>query len=287
MFERKVQIWDLDSRTEIKEFDTVFSFGGPRLTLNSSGERCVAASWKGGRHGGVACYEATTGKLIWHRPDLRQTQRLRFAATDATVWCVPESGPTKCLDPTDGRTLDTITGLQDIFDSEHSPDLLLEKRKRDYILKKSDSLQIPRLKFAILDAAFRVRSLAISEAGGSVRCIDSATGDELWRHSPGRYVHFLRLWYSHVDANFYGVQWEFQKGSFRSLVRFDGVSGENQTLCHLDSWEEAHCARLGCLLTSGGEMIGLSDGKVLHRLEFPQTDCADRSTGLPKAKMRD
>src|SRR5215467_4503045 len=98
LFEQKVQIWDLESRTAVREFDTVFSFGGHRLALDSLGERCVAAAWRGGQRGGVACYETTTGKLIWHRPDLRQTQRIRFSATDKAVWCVPDSGPTKSLD---------------------------------------------------------------------------------------------------------------------------------------------------------------------------------------------
>lgn len=90
----------------VSDFDTVFSFGGNRLALDASGERCVAAGWTGGQRGGVACYEATTGKLIWHRPDLRQTQRLRFAVADATVWCVPESGPTNRLRAANRRTLE-------------------------------------------------------------------------------------------------------------------------------------------------------------------------------------
>jgi len=144
-------------------------------------------------------------------------------------------------------------------------------------------LQIPRLTFAILDAAFGPRSLTISESGGPVRCIDSTTGHELWRHSPGNHVHFLRLWYCNTDESFYGVQWEFQKGSFRSFVKLNAATGEDMTLCQLDSWEEVCCAKLRCLLTSSGKIISLRDGKVLHRLEFPQTDYPDRSDNLPKS----
>lgn len=282
LFEHKIQIWDLETRTMVNEFETMFSFGGNRLALDSFGERCVAAGWTGGQRGGVACYEVATGKLLWHRPDLLQTQRLRFAVADATVWCVPESGPTKRLNTANGETLDAITGLSDIFDSNYSSYLFLEKRKRAYFLRKSVDLKIPRLTFAILDNAFGPRSLAISEAGGPVRCIDSATGRELWRHSPGSHLHFLRLWYCETDGSFYGVQWEFRKGSFRSLVRLNGASGEGQMLCHLDSWEETYCAKLPCPLISNGEMIRLSDGELLHRFQFPQTDYADSSRGLPK-----
>jgi WD40 repeat protein len=282
LFERRIQIWDLESRTVVSDFDTVFSFGGNRLGLDSSGKRCVAAAWEGGQGGGVACYETTTGKQIWHRPDLRQSQRLRFSATDKAIWCVPDRGPTKCLDSGDGKTLYTMTELTDIFESEYSPDLFLERRKGDYILKNSENVKIPRLKFAILDAAFGPWSFAISEAGGPVRCMDSSTGQELWRHSPGSHLHFLRLWYCDTDESFYGVQCGLRYGSFRSFVRLNGASGESQTLCHLDSWEETYCARLGCLLTSDGEMTRLSDGRVFHRLQFPQKDNRDKSDALPE-----
>jgi WD40 repeat protein len=276
-FERQVQIWDAEKAKCVNEFETVFSFGGPRLTLDPVGERCIAAAWQAGEHGGVACYETNKGKLIWHRQELRGTQRVRFSPGGESVWCVPDSGPTKLLDAASGKTLDALTGLRDIFDSEYSPDLLLEKRKRDYILRKEKTLQIPRLTSAILDVAFGPQSLAMSEAGGPVRCINSFTGIELWRHSPGKHIHFLKLWYRQTDRNFYGVQWEFQKGSFRSLVRFDANGGEPNMICQLNSWEEVHCPKLDCIVTSSGAVLDLSDGRLLSRLQFPETDYPDRS----------
>jgi hypothetical protein len=123
------------------------------------------------------------------------------------------------LDSVDGKTLDAIRDLADVFDSEYSGNLLLERRKRDYVLRKEKDFQVPRLTFAILDAAFGPQSVAISESGGPVRCIDAATGKEMWRHTPARHVHFLSLWYREIDRDFYGVQRDFQKGSFRFLVR--------------------------------------------------------------------
>jgi hypothetical protein len=96
-----------------------------------------------------------------------------------TVWCVPDSGPTKLLDAACGKTLDALTGLTGIFGSEYSADLPLEKRKRDYTLRKQKKRQIPRLTFVILDVAFGPQSLEMSEAGGPVRCVDSCTGIEL------------------------------------------------------------------------------------------------------------
>ena len=276
-FERQVQIWDVEKAKCVNELETVFSFGGPRLSLDPPGERCIAAAWKAGTHGGVACYETNTGKLIWHRQDLRRTQRVRFSSEGETLWCVPDSGPTKLLDAASGKTLDALTGLRDIFDSEYSSDLLLEKRKRDYILRKEGTVQIPRLTFAILDVAFGPESLAMSEAGGPVRCINSSTGIELWRHSPGKHIHFLSLWYRQTDRNSYGVQWEFHKGSFRSLVRLDANSGEPAVICQLNSWDEVHCPKLDCIVTSSGAVLDLSDGRLLSGLQFPETDYAGRS----------
>jgi hypothetical protein len=283
LFERHVQIWDVETKSVVNEFETMFSFGGHRLALDPLGERCIAAAWKAGKHGGVACSETNTGKLIWHRQDLEETQRVRFAPGGGAAWCVPDSGPTKLLDVANGKTLDAFTGLRDIFDSDYSSDVLLVKRKRDYILQKEKSLQIRRLTFAILDVAFGPQSLAISESGGPVRCIDSSTGTELWRHSPGKNIHFLRLWYRQTDRNFYGVQWEFQKGSFRSLVRLDGNCGEPKVLCQLNSWEEVYSAKSDRIITSSGEVLDPPDGRLLHRLQFPQADYPDRdeSEGLP------
>lgn len=271
-FESTVQVWDLFARKRVTEFETVLAFGGNRLALDGAGRKCAAAAWNKGKHGGVVCYEADTGKLIWHRQDLRHTQRIRFSSTHNAFWCVPESGRTRLLDCEGGRDLDSIAGLADLYDSDYSRDVLLEKRKRDYVLKNGKRRRVPRLTFAILDAVFGRQSIAISESGGPVRCIDSSTGKELWMFLPQRDSHVLKLWFRNADRNFYGVLWHYQTGRFRYLVRFDADSGEATTLCSLDSWEEAYCAKLDCVVTSRGDLINLSEGTILHRLEFPLTD---------------
>jgi hypothetical protein len=209
---------------------------------------------------------------MWHRQDLRHTQRIRFSSKHNAFWCVPESGRTRLLDSEDGRDLDYVVGLQDLYDSPHSNDLLLEKRKRDYILKNDKERKIPRLTFAILDAVFGSQSIAISESAGPVRCIDSATGQQLWMFLPERHSHVLKLWFRNADRNFYGVLWHYETGRFRHLVRLDANTGELTKLCSLNSWEEAYCAKLDCVVTSSGELINSSEGTVLHRLQFPLKD---------------
>jgi hypothetical protein len=74
----------------------------------------------------------------------------------------------------------------------------------------------------------------MSEAGGPVRCVDSSTGIELWETFIRLHIHSRKLWYRQTDRNLCGVQWEFQKGSFRSVVRLDANSGEPHVICQLE-----------------------------------------------------
>jgi hypothetical protein len=281
-FENTVQIWELQKLEMVAQFRTVLSFGGNRLALDALGERCVAASWEDGPHGGVACYEAKSGALLWQRSDLKETQRVRFTATGDAIWCVPSNGPTKRLDPLTGKTLDALTVLADIYDSPYSSSILVEKKKGDHILKNGGETRIPRLTFGILDAVFSRDAVCISEAGGPVRCVESI-GVERWRHNPGMSQHLLRLWHRAVDDQFYGIRWEYAKGSFRTLVRLDARSGECVDICQLDSWAEEVCGTLNCLLTSHGQVINLENGELLSRVPFPQTGYPDvpKDSGIP------
>lgn len=85
LLERKVQVWDVRSGERIAEFDTVFSFGGRRLAIDASGELCVAAGWTRGVNEGVACYQSTNGKVLWHRTDLDETSVVKFSGASSNV----------------------------------------------------------------------------------------------------------------------------------------------------------------------------------------------------------
>lgn len=276
-FEGTVQIWDLQSHEKIADFETTLSFGGNRLALDRSGRLCATASWAGGKKGGVACYETRSGRLLWHRPDLKQTQRLRFSVGEDSVWCIPERDSAKRLDSANGVTLDSATAIADIFDSPYSADRLLEKRKGDYELGQDRRIRLPRLTFAILDVAFSPDSLTLSEAGGPVRCFEISNGLERWRYAPRTNSHFLRLWYREADDNYYGIQWEYSTGSFRALVRLNSKTGQADELCRLESWLEEYCISLDAMVTPKGELIGLSNGRKLAELSFPLMDYPDKA----------
>lgn len=275
-FERTVQVWDVRSGEKTTEFETVFSFGGRRLAIDASGELCIAAGWTRGRRGGVACYETRTGKLVWHRTDLGQTQQLHFSNNGTGLWRVPDIGPTIRLDILTGNTLEQIRGLKSIYESVYGDIRLLVKRQGGYILQSQKNLRLPQLDFALLSAAFAPNAVCISEPCGLARCFELSTGIERWRCDPGRGVHVVRVWYRDADDHFYGVRWEYEKGGPKALVRFQQQTGLPEELVYIDSsWQEAVSPVQDCLVTTSGSVFALSDGSLLHCLAFPQCDYPD------------
>jgi hypothetical protein len=80
------------------------------------------------------------------------------------------------------------------------------------------------------------------------------------------------LWFRGTDGNFCGVLHHYEQNRYRRLVRLDAATGEARTLCGLDSWYEAYCVKLHCVVTSSGDLIDLPEGRLFHRLKFPQRD---------------
>src|SRR5262249_48495794 len=193
--EHTIQIWDLQSAERLSEFDTVFDFGGHRITLSPNGDICVAAGWTKGKRGGVAGYDAIAGSVVWHRADIRQAQFIRFSFRGDIIWCGVEAGRFQQLDARTGATLDNFVGIKSIVDSPHSNLLLLETRHRGFWIKGSKKIHVPNLSFALLDAAFSSDALCLSEAGGPVRRLDCHSGVEQWRYNPPGDTHVLRVYY--------------------------------------------------------------------------------------------
>lgn len=275
--EQTIQIWDLRSAERLSEFDSVYRFGGHRITMSPTGKTCVAAAWGTGSHGGVACYDAISGWTIWHRNDIRHTQNVRFSSKGDTVWCGVEEGKLQQLDAQTGETIDKLTGIKRLFDSEDSQVLLLDTRNRDLIIQGRSKVRIPKLSFGLLDGAFGPDSLCLSEAGGPVRCLDTESGVERWRYEPPSSSHVLRLGYRWEDQCFYGVQWEYKRGTSKELIRFSAEGGRAQEVRQLRSRssDEEFCMHGDMLVTSSGEVISVGDGNLISQLAFPQKDYPD------------
>jgi hypothetical protein len=274
-FEHTVQIWDVRAAKRLAQFDTVYDFGGSRITLDAAGDHCITAAWTKGTKGGVACYESLSGSVIWHRTDIRHAQSVKFSRRGKCIWCTVQDGAAHRLHPRTGETLEKVNAVKRVYDSPHADLRLIERRHRNYFLKGKTEVQVPRLTAALLDAQFSTDSVCLSESGGPVRCVDTKSGEERWRYEPPKGTHVLRLGYRKADRCFYGVEREYVSGTARKLLRFAAEDGHRQELRNLRSWDETFCMEADCMVASNGEVVSLSDGRLVNRLAFPKRNYPD------------
>jgi hypothetical protein len=283
-FERRLQIWDAEKAKCLNEFATFFSFGGFRLTLDPLCERCIAAAWQAGTRGGVARYETNTGKRIWYRQDLRQTQRVRFSPGGETVWCVPDSGPTKLLDASSGKTLDALTGLTGIFDSEYSADLPLEKRKRDYILRKQKALQISTPDICNLGCRIWSSVTSNERSWWSYSLRRLSTGIELWRHSSGSIFISSNCGIAKRIGTFTACSGSSRRVVSGLLLRLDANSGEPHVICQLEPFYLTIVKHHDHRLPLSGTFVVKCLGRN-SRSKFPPTRPARPTAALLKTRL--
>jgi hypothetical protein len=226
------------------------------------------------------CYEARSGRKVWHRADLRRVQGVRFSPTGETIWCRVEGGPIQTLDAHTGLTLGSLRKIREVFDSPFTTHLL-HVPQGDYVIVNSAELRVPRITSAILDATFSPDALCLSEAatfrsevGGPVRCLDLKTAEERWRYQPPLGSHVLRLSYQ-ADQSFYGVQWSYQSGGPVMLIQLSQSTGAVRNVCNLNSLPDAFCFAHGNVLVSSGDVVSLPTGSIVRRLAFPMTDYPD------------
>jgi hypothetical protein len=282
LFEKKVQIWNFATAELVSELDTVFEFGGDRLAVNPGGEYCLAASFRTGQKGGVACYEVQSGRKVWHRTDLRRVQGVRFSSAGEKIWCRVEGGPIQTLDTHTGLTLDSLRKVREVFDSPFTTHLL-HVPQGDYVIVGSTRVRVPRITFAILDVTFSPDALCLSEANGPVRCLDLKAAEERWRYLPPSGSHVLGLSYQ-ADQSFYGVQWAYESGGPVMLLQFSQSTGVARNICILKSFPDAFGFGSGNVVASSGDVVSLPTGSIVRQLLFPMKDYPDRESAVEAAE---
>jgi hypothetical protein len=257
----------------LAQFETPLDFGGRRLVLSSDGSLCAAASWRGGRRGGVAGYEAQTGIAVWHRPKLAETQCLSFSADGAGLWYMPDTGSTLLLDARKGDTIEKLVGVKKVFEDPKGIARLLVRKRGLYLQIPTGVVRLRPQK--VLDAVLDGTQVCISEMGSLLRCFDYA-GAELWQFDAGPGSHLIRLWSDPLRGLYYGVSLNYadQKYHPRLLV-FDRNSGSHKIVAALGSWSIDATAKLDRLVTKDGNICRMSDGADLGCLHFPQREYAD------------
>jgi hypothetical protein len=282
-FETMIQIWDLQSRTMINEFPTIFCSGARNLAIAPGANVLVTGLSEGQGQGKVAAYEVPSGRLLWEHRGLTYPTRLRFSESGEYIWCSigrRSSRAVKRLRVTDGFVLQVIEATKECVEGQYGRDLIVfgdNEQGTFSLVGGGAEFQIPRTTFALLDASFAPDCVCLTESGGPVRCINYSDGTESWRFDPGEDSHVLALHYSSKRALFYGVLRHLKKGGNRSVLDYNPITGQQMRICDLDfsSWEQVFLTGVDHLVGSSGEIIDLSNGTILAKLDFPLKEYPD------------
>lgn len=267
--ETVVQVWDIATQSQTGECLARYSFGASNLAMHPDGHSFVTGLAAG--KDGLDMYKAPDAALLWRRERMSHPHSLRFAPSGKQLSCTTHnSRVVERIDAATGATFQVIRDAKGYIESAHGCVLIIPKSKPNYLLLCEQEVPIPKLTFAALDVAFTEDAVCLTESGGPVRFIDLATGAERWRYEPPSGSHILRFHYSDRDGFLYGILWHYKKGLFRNLVRFDAQTGQSTNICKLDSWNEAFLECTHQLVTTSGDIIDLSTGRVVGRLAFPQ-----------------
>jgi len=264
----QVQIWNPYAGTLLTEFKTVHD-GDSRLAIDVNGQRIVAANWRNGGSGGVACYDVPSGRPIWHRTDFMQVQTMEFSPKEDRVWCEIENRPVHCLDGRTGSTLAVMEDVEQVFDSPFTPHTLLI-RSCDLALETGDhSVTLPRCGRP-KGVVFSPEAVFVAELFPNlVRCFEIKTGKERWRYEcPDD--HFLQSISLQPDGFLYCMQPSGQGGRAERktvLIRLALDSGFCTEVCQTDSTvRPSNAFGKGVVVTLIGEVFSVATGFSLRRM---------------------
>lgn len=271
LFVRTVSLWNLLTGTRVSEFDTVLDFGGKRLALSQTESACLSAAYK--IHG-LACHETPFGRLRWQRRDLKKVQQILVTPDGCSVYCCRDEGPCEVVSISTGETTNRIRGLRYVWIDAR--DIVQLRKTSDGAVVCRDqgvAFRIVLNSFAILDAVISESHVTISEAGGDVRIFSLTTGKEVLRHTQPEGYHILSLSLSPDASGFYGVQWKYDTGGQKLLLRFSFDSPESEVVRDLGKPSETvFCHRGRHLLTSEGDLVDCQSGDIATRLAFPMME---------------
>lgn len=266
----RVQIWNPYAGELLTEFKTVHD-GDSRLAVDAGGRRIIAASWRGGESGGVACYDVASGQPIWHRTDIMQVQEIEISPREERLWCEIEGRPVQCLDVRNGSTLAVMDDVRLAFGSPFTPHTLFFRSCDLALEAESHRVTMP---FAgrPKSVAFSREAVWVAELFPSVvRRFEIETGKESWRYEC-LYDHFLQSISLQADGFLYCTQASGRRGTVErrtALIRLAPDNGFCTEVCQTDSTvRPGNAFGNGILVTLAGEVFSLPTGATLRRMPF-------------------
>lgn len=268
-FERYVQIWDVESHCRIADFESTLDFGGDRLAITHDGQHCAVGAY---HVHGIALYETKDGTEVWRRKDLKKVQTIRVSVDGQRLLCGFEGKSFEVLNLQTGRSKPSMRGVKDVFESQYDDLMIVDRKGRDFQLVNAENIQlatIPRKTFAALDFAFAPQRACLTESGGSIRCFDTGTGQQLWEHNPGHGVHALGLTYNESTQMFAAITWPYRQGGEYQLVALHRDHGEVMAKTPIkDAQDFAFCRAGSAIVTSDGKIRKTATGEVDGILNF-------------------
>ena len=224
-FEGTVALWSIEERRRIARLDTCFEWGGERMAL-VGGEtlRLVVGAYH--RHG-VEAY-GLSGDRLWARSDLKRVQSVRgltLPSLGSVVGVGVERGSFVILSTESGRTLDRLRGVRAVYTDEGGQCSVRVQTGRVTVASPLGMRVVGLDSFAVLDAAVSTDAVLLSEAGGSVRCLD-LEGGERWRWTAGRGVHALSVAWHPTRVCWLALVWPFETGGDKACVELSTTGAE-------------------------------------------------------------
>jgi WD40 repeat protein len=265
-FERRIQIWDLDSGL-LRVIETDFDFGGKRLSISASGKYLTAGSYD---KNSITTYSIDTGEILWIRRDLKKCGTVQHVDFDTElVFVTLESQATHILSSDTGETIQKITGAQGLWGLGGQSKVVVEKHDRINLVDKDFKTvkTSPKRTFAILDSSFSIDKLFVSYSAGPLESIDLKTFETTWAVKP--VGHFLDTGFNLLDNKVIGIRWEYEKGSNKFLSVLNCTTGDIENEFDLGDVVEHSFLKQGkYLLTSTGKLISTVDGKTIREFDF-------------------
>lgn len=265
--EHHVCIGHLADNSLTPPIETTFDTGGHRLALSDEMNGILAGAYN--THG-AAFYSCATGKELWRRKDVTRVQIVSLSRDGRLAYCGREGASLSVVDLVAGEIAHSIRGARSLLESPYENATLVDGAQLHLIARQKHLVE--RTTFATLCAAFAPGCVALSDADGPVRCLDTASGNERWRYCPPQGSHVLRLGYREQDAALVGVEWPFRNGGTKRLLQLaltdGGLLGANDIGEPVDVCF-AHSSQV--VVTTAGHVIDTRTGAIqstfddLHR----------------------
>ena len=254
-FKHLLVVGDIAGGTRSATLETTFDFGGRRLALSDELDAALAAAY---HVHGLALYSCSDGRELWRRKDLKKVQKITLSRDGLTAYCGREGASLAVVDLRTGHTERVVRGARALHDSRYDDVQFLDGTKPQ-VLENAGRRRcfVDRTTFAFLDVTFAPGLLAVSESGGPVRCLDIAAGHERWRYQPTAGRHVLRLGDREAERSLLGVEWPFEKGGAKRLLRWSIDSG-----VLIDAQEIG--GPIECCFALDGEVMATAGGEVLE-----------------------